>query len=71
MTTILGRSAVRTVTVGKAPKRATGGDGKDRVLELVRDGNDVYLHLHSPANLANGWAITVPLEEFLLAARTL
>ena len=57
--------------VGEAPKRATGGDGNDRVLELVRDGSDVYLHLHSPANLANGWAIADPLEDFLLAARAL
>lgn len=71
MATIQGKSAVRTVTVGKAPKRATGGDGNDRVMELVREGSNVYVHLHSPTNLANGWAITVPLEEFLLAARTL
>ena len=71
MATIQGKSAVRTETVGKAPKRATGGDGSDRVLELVRDGSDVYLHLHSPTNLANGWAITVPLEDFLRAARAL
>ena len=71
MATITGKSAVRTVTVGTAPKRETGGDGNDRVLELVRDGTDVYIHLHSPTKLDNGWAITVSLEDFLAAVSTI
>jgi len=71
MASITGRSAVRTVTVGIAPRRATGGDGNERVMELVRDGSDVYIHLHSPDSFENGWAITVSLEDFLAAARTI
>jgi hypothetical protein len=65
-----GRSK-RTVNVGKAPKRATGGAGVERVMELVRDGSDVYVHLHTPTNLDDGWAITVPLDDLLAAVRKL
>ena len=71
MATIIGKSAVRTATVGKAPKRTDGGDGSKRLMELVSDGSDVYIHMHSPNNLNNGWAITISLEDFLAATRTI
>ena len=69
MATIHGKSAVRTNTIGKAPKRETGGDGTERIMEIVRDGSSFYIHLHSPNNLENGWAITVPSDEFLAALK--
>jgi len=40
-------------------------------MELVSDGSDVYIHMHSPNNLNNGWAITISLEDFLAATRTI
>ena len=67
MATILGKSAVRTIEVGKVPKRDNGDDGKDRIMEVLKDGDRVYIHLHSPGNLDNGWAITVSLKDVLAA----
>lgn len=67
MTTIVGKSAVRTTVVGKVPRRETGGDGNERVMEVVRDGSTFYIHLHSPNELGNGWAINVPADELLAA----
>ncbi len=69
MATIQGKSAVRTSIIGKAPKRENGGDGTERILEIVRDGSSFYLHLHSPNNLENGWAITVPSDALLAAVK--
>jgi len=69
MATIHGKSAVRTSITGQAPKRETGGNGAERVMELVRKGSTLYIHLHSPNDLANGWAITVPADEFLAAVK--
>jgi hypothetical protein len=69
MATIHGKSSVRTNIIGKAPKRATGGDGTERVMEIVRDGGSFYIHLHSPNNLENGWAIAVPSDELLAAIK--
>jgi hypothetical protein len=69
MATIQGKSAVRTSIIGKAPKRETGGDGTERILEIVRDGSSFYIHLHSPNNLENGWAITVPSDALFAAVK--
>ena len=67
MTTILGKSGVRTLTVGKVPRRETAGDGKDREIEIIRDGSKIYLHIHSPGKLDNGWAITVSEQDLVSA----
>ena len=67
MTTLSGKSAVRTVSIDKVPKRSDSGEGTGRDLEVIHDGNNVYLHMHSPGNLDNGWAIKVSKQELIRA----
>ena len=69
MTTVVGKSGVRTIIPGKTPKRETADDGKPREMEVICDGEKVYLHIHSPANLANGWAITVSAQDLAAALK--
>ena len=70
MTTVIGKSGVRTIITGETPKRTTADDGKPREIEVVCDGGKVYLHIHSPGNLANGWAITVAAQDLAAALKT-
>ena len=70
MTTVTGKSGVRTIVRGETPKRATADEGKPRELEVTCDGTKVYLHIHSPGNLANGWAITVSEHDLVSALRS-
>lgn len=70
MKTVVGKSGVRTVVLGETPTRANSDDGKPRELEVASDGNNVYLHIHSPGNLGNGWAITVSEHDLMSALKS-
>ena len=37
-------------------------NGKSRVLECRRDGDELYFWIHSPESKDNGWEIWVPAE---------
>jgi hypothetical protein len=69
MATIVGKSGVRTNIRGKTPKRATADDGKPREMEVICEGEKVYLHIHSPGNLTNGWAITISAQDLAAALK--
>ena len=42
-------------------------DGIPREIDITRDGVRILLHIHTPGDRGNGWAIAVSMNDLVLA----